>query len=156
MSSLIWCDVKASRPLGSNKCGRIRVDGEGCCCSVLTHLPLRDVEVILHMYFAIDFMNWYFEQNHIHGKSACLMPSGNYRLLNPRQNQVVAVYVGFTPSVCQSIHLSRIPCPLCNSLKFWMDPFHIRHKWSQAWEGVSHTMTFDLWGEGGHSLFESQ
>ena len=58
-------------------------------------------------------------------------------------------YVGFTPSVCQSIHLSRIPCPLCNSLKFWMDPFHIRHKWSQAWEGVSHTMTFDLWGGGG-------
>ena len=29
-------------------------------------------------------------------------------------------------------------------LQLWMDSFHIRHKWSLPWEGVSRTMTFDL------------
>ena len=29
-------------------------------------------------------------------------------------------------------------------LQLWMDSFHIRHKWSLPWEGVSCTMTFDL------------
>ena len=30
------------------------------------------------------------------------------------------------------------------SLQFWMDSFHIRHKWLLAWEGVSYIMTFVL------------
>ena len=30
------------------------------------------------------------------------------------------------------------------SLQFRMDSFHIWYKWSIAWEGVSHVMTFDL------------
>ena len=30
------------------------------------------------------------------------------------------------------------------SQQFWMNSVHIRHKWPQAWEDVSHTMTFDL------------
>ena len=29
-------------------------------------------------------------------------------------------------------------------IKFWMNSFHIWHKYSLAWEGMSHTMTFDL------------
>ena len=29
-------------------------------------------------------------------------------------------------------------------LQFWMDSFHISHKWSLPWEDMSHTMTFDL------------
>ena len=30
------------------------------------------------------------------------------------------------------------------STQFWMDSFHIWYKWSLAWEGVLHVMTFDL------------
>ena len=29
-------------------------------------------------------------------------------------------------------------------VQFWMDSFHIGHKWSLAWEGMSRIMTFDL------------
>ena len=29
-------------------------------------------------------------------------------------------------------------------IQFWMNYFHIWHKWSLAWEGVSRVMTFDL------------
>ena len=29
-------------------------------------------------------------------------------------------------------------------IQFWMDSFPIWHKWSLAWEDVSHAMTFDL------------
>ena len=32
----------------------------------------------------------------------------------PPNNEVVGGYIGFTPSVCLSVRLSRLPCPLCN------------------------------------------
>ena len=30
-------------------------------------------------------------------------------------------------------------------VQFWMDSFHIGHKWSLAWDGELHIMTYDLW-----------
>ena len=52
-------------------------------------------------------------------------------------------------SVCPSVRPSVRPSvPHAVStlyhLQLWMDSFHIRHKWSLPWEGVSCTMTFDL------------
>ena len=39
----------------------------------------------------------------------------------------------------------HILCPLyLKHVEFWMDSFHMWHKWSLAWEGVSCTMTFDI------------
>ena len=35
-------------------------------------------------------------------------------LLYPSNNEVVGGYIGFTPSVCPSVRLSRLPCPFCN------------------------------------------
>ena len=36
-------------------------------------------------------------------------------------------------------------CHVCSTAhKFWMDSFHIGHKWSLAWEGVLHIMNFDF------------
>ena len=70
-------------------------------------------------------------------------------LLYPPHNEVVGGYTGFTPSVRPSVRLSVRPSvPHAVSalyhLQLWMDSFHIRHKWSLQWEGVSRTMTFDL------------
>ena len=49
------------------------------------------------------------------------------------------------PSVCPSVRPS-VPHAVSAlyHLQLWMDSFHIRHKWSLPWEGVSRTMTFDL------------
>ena len=53
--------------------------------------------------------------------------------LYPSNNEVVGGYIGFTPSV----RLFRLRCPLCNIYSSgWI--------LSIPWEGVSHTMTFDL------------
>ena len=48
-------------------------------------------------------------------------------------------------SVCPSVRPS-VPHAVSAlyHLQLWMDSFHIRHKWSLPWEGVSRTMTFDL------------
>ena len=59
------------------------------------------------------------------------------------------ILVSLLPSVCPSVRPSVRPSvPHAVSalyhLQLWMDSFHIRHKWSLPWEGVSRTMTFDL------------
>ena len=63
------------------------------------------------------------------------------------------ILVSLRPSVRPSVRLSVRPSvrpsvPHAVSalyhLQLWMDSFHIRHKWSLPWEGVSRTMTFDL------------
>ena len=72
--------------------------------------------------------------------------------LYPPHNEVVGGVYWFhsvRPSVCPSVRLSVRPSvPHAVSalyhLQLWMDSFHIRHKWSLPWEGVSRTMTFDL------------
>ena len=38
----------------------------------------------------------------------------------------------------------RLSASTLYHLQFWMNSFHISQKWSLPWEGVSHTMTFDL------------
>ena len=73
-------------------------------------------------------------------------------LLYPPHNEVVGGVYWFhsvRPSVCPSVRPSVRPSvPHAVSalyhLQLWMDSFHIRHKWSLPWEGVSCTMTFDL------------
>ena len=55
----------------------------------------------------------------------------------------------FGGCILVSLHLSICPSVLhavsaLSRLQFWIDSFHIRHKWSLAWEKVSHIMTFDL------------
>ena len=75
-----------------------------------------------------------------------------YPLLYPPHTEVVGGVYWFhsvRPSVCPSVRLSVRPSvPHAVSalyhLQLWMDSFHIRHKWSLPWEGVSRTMTFDL------------
>ena len=67
----------------------------------------------------------------------------------PRTTKLLGGYTGFTPSVRPSVCPSVRPSvPHAVSalyhLQIWMDSFHIRHKWSLPWEGVSCTMTFDL------------
>ena len=76
----------------------------------------------------------------------------------PRTTKLLGGYTGFTPSVRPSVRLSVRPSvcpsvrpsvrPACRvrsvSSTVMMDSFHIRHKWSLPWEGVSCTMTFDL------------
>ena len=71
----------------------------------------------------------------------------------PRTTKLLGGYTGFTPSVRPSVRLSVRPSvrpsvPHAVSalyhLQLWTDSFHIRHKWSLPWEGVSRTMTFDL------------
>ena len=71
-------------------------------------------------------------------------------LLYPPNNEVDGGYIGFTPSVCPSLRPSvRLSvCPACR-VRSWtftvLDGFFpYYHKWSLPWEGVSHTMTFDL------------
>ena len=72
--------------------------------------------------------------------------------LYPPHNEVVGGVYWFhsvRPSVCPSVRPSVRPSvPHAVSalyhLQLWMDSFHIRHKWSLPWEGVSCTMTFDL------------
>ena len=59
------------------------------------------------------------------------------------------ILVSLRPSVRLSVRPSVRPSvPHAVSalyhLQLWMDSFHIRHKWSLPWEGVSRTMTFDL------------
>ena len=69
-----------------------------------------------------------------------------------QHNEVVGGVYWFhsvRPSVCPSVRPSVCPSvPHAVSalyhLQLWMDSFHIRHKWSLPWEGVSRTMTFDL------------
>ena len=53
----------------------------------------------------------------------------------------------FTPSLRSSVPVRPSvphPVPALWPLPFWMDSFHVRHKWSLAWEGVSRAMTFEL------------
>ena len=62
---------------------------------------------------------------------------------------LVSLRPSVRPSVCPSVRPSVRPSvPHAVSalyhLQLWMDSFHIRHKWSLPWEGVSRTMTFDL------------
>ena len=69
-------------------------------------------------------------------------------LLYPPHNEVVGGVYWFhsvRPSVCPSVRPS-VPHAVSAlyHLQLWMDSFHIRHKWSLPWEGVSCTMTFDL------------
>ena len=55
-------------------------------------------------------------------------------LLYPPNNKVVGGYIGFTPSVCPSVSLSRLSCPLCNiyssgwilSILATNDHYHVR------------------------------
>ena len=55
------------------------------------------------------------------------------------------ILVSLRPSVRLSVRPS-VPHAVSAlyHLQLWMDSFHIRHKWSLPWEGVSRTMTFDL------------
>ena len=81
---------------------------------------------------------------------------GSVSSLYPPHNEVVggvywfhSVRPSVRPSVRLSVRLSVRPSvPHAVSalyhLQLWMDSFHIRHKWSLPWEGVSRTMTFDL------------
>ena len=63
----------------------------------------------------------------------------------PRTTKLLGGYTGFTPSVRPSVRPS-VPHAVSAlyHLQLWMDSFHLRHKWSLPWEGVSRTMTFDL------------
>ena len=58
---------------------------------------------------------------------------------------LVSLRPSVRPSVCPSVRPS-VPHAVSAlyHLQLWMDSFHIRHKWSLPWEGVSCTMTFDL------------
>ena len=40
--------------------------------------------------------------------------------------------------------MAHLAVSILQHLQFWMDSFHIRHKWSLQWERVSHATTFDL------------
>ena len=68
----------------------------------------------------------------------------------PRTTKLLGgILVSLRPSVCQSVRPSVRPSvppavSALSQLQFRMDSFHISHKWSLPWEGVSHTMTFDL------------
>ena len=87
------------------------------------------------------------------GQSTHMCLSKPCHYYTPRTTKLLGGYTGFTPSVrpsvCPSVRLSVRPSvPHAVSalyhLQLWMDSFHIRHKWSLPWEGVSRTMTFDL------------
>ena len=95
----------------------------------------------------------------------------HWRLLYPRKTKLL--YIGFTPSDCLSDHYQKRVCraqwplpwpisprsyshdfviklhiiamPALQHLQFWLDCFLIWHKWSLAWERVSHAMTFNFW-----------
>ena len=75
-------------------------------------------------------------------------PTRTILFLYPPHNEVVGGVYWFhsvRPSVCPSVRPS-VPHAVSAlyHLQLWMDSFHIRHKWSLPWEGVSCTMTFDL------------
>ena len=69
----------------------------------------------------------------------------------------VACYVFFRiwifEFLASFLHFSALT--LKKNLQFSMDSFHIWYKWSLAWEGVSHVMTFvlDLYLQGYSMLF---
>ena len=86
----------------------------------------------------------------------CQLDYEEYISLYPPHNEVVggvywfhsvrpSVRLSVRPSVCPSVRPS-VPHAVSAlyHLQLWMDSFHIRHKWSLPWEGVSRTMTFDL------------
>ena len=53
----------------------------------------------------------------------------------PSHNEVVGGYIGFTPSVCPSVHPSRIPCALCSAYSSgWI---HIYTSYQATSEDVS-------------------
>ena len=77
--------------------------------------------------------------------------NSNIFIIPPAQRSCWGVYWfhSVRPSVCPSVRPSVRPSvPHAVSalyhLQLWMVSFHIRHKWSLPWEGVSCTMTFDL------------
>ena len=42
------------------------------------------------------------------------------------------------------LNMAHFVVSVLQHVQFWMDSFHICHKWSLAWEGVPWTLTLDL------------
>ena len=91
-----------------------------CLLSSCCHL--RRLQCVIHKDVLLNAMNFVARG---HFMNALLFITSTYTgmsthvwilhaLLYPPNNEVVGGYIGFTPSVCPSVRLSRLPCPRCN------------------------------------------